>query len=162
MLFTFSVRLPWNQDLALRRYVLCLLLQILSHPPSRREHGYDAVVLLALLVNYRKYEVRGSLVYSCYFRNHLAGHSSHFIRPLNIEDELLVNWVFATIPGLYLLSGGIMGIYYYAWLLPRSFVFNFCFWDSLTAYPWLSWNSHRPSCFHWVLGLEQLPPCSIP
>uniref|UniRef100_A0A8C4LNG1 Armadillo like helical domain containing 3 n=1 Tax=Equus asinus asinus TaxID=83772 RepID=A0A8C4LNG1_EQUAS len=37
------------------------ILQILSHPPSRREHGYDAVVLLALLVNYRKYEVNGPL-----------------------------------------------------------------------------------------------------
>lgn len=33
------------------------LFQILSSPLSRREHGYDAVVLLALLVNYRKYEV---------------------------------------------------------------------------------------------------------
>lgn len=37
--------------------VLSTLRQILSDVSSRGQHGYDAVVLLALLVNYRKYEV---------------------------------------------------------------------------------------------------------
>lgn len=37
--------------------VLSTLSQILSDVSSRGQHGYDAVVLLALLVNYRKYEV---------------------------------------------------------------------------------------------------------
>ena len=33
------------------------LLEILSHPDAREQHGYDAAVVLALLVNYRKHEV---------------------------------------------------------------------------------------------------------
>lgn len=53
-----------NQDIVIPS-ASCL--QILSHPPSRREHGYDAVVLLALLVNYRKYEVGGPPGYTYYF-----------------------------------------------------------------------------------------------
>lgn len=32
------------------------LLEILSHPDAREQHGYDAAVVLALLVNYRKHE----------------------------------------------------------------------------------------------------------
>uniref|UniRef100_A0A9R1SPQ6 Armadillo like helical domain containing 3 n=2 Tax=Cyprinus carpio TaxID=7962 RepID=A0A9R1SPQ6_CYPCA len=39
------------------------ILQILSDVSSRARHGYDAVVLLALLVNYRKYEGMGRVIH---------------------------------------------------------------------------------------------------
>ena len=32
-------------------------LQILSVPDLREHHGYDSVIVLTLLINYRKYEV---------------------------------------------------------------------------------------------------------
>lgn len=32
-------------------------MQVLSVPERRERHGYDAAVVLTLLVNYRKYEV---------------------------------------------------------------------------------------------------------
>lgn len=50
-----SPQASWNKPEP--NNVILSLFQILSSPLSRREHGYDAVVLLALLVNYRKYEV---------------------------------------------------------------------------------------------------------
>ena len=34
------------------------LLEVFSHPDARDHHGYDAAVALALLVNYRKHEVK--------------------------------------------------------------------------------------------------------
>ncbi|ELV11637.1 hypothetical protein TREES_T100016486 [Tupaia chinensis] len=64
------------------------ILQILSHPPSRREHGYDAVVLLALLVNYRKYEGMGLVIaqalseYNRQYKDKEEEHQSGFFSAL--------------------------------------------------------------------------------
>ncbi|KAH0623818.1 hypothetical protein JD844_006962 [Phrynosoma platyrhinos] len=55
---------------------LSLSFLILSSPASRREHGYEAVVLLALLVNYRKYE---SLIQ---YRDKEEEHQSGFFSAL--------------------------------------------------------------------------------
>lgn len=118
-LFKFSVCLPWNQDLAFRRYVLCLLLQILSHPPSRREHGYDAVVLLALLVNYRKYEVGGSLVYrclSCWTQQPFYKTAEHRRHALGELDFCYYTWLLSP-----------EWLHYWHLLLYLAFTQEFCF-----------------------------------
>uniref|UniRef100_A0A8D2NWL9 Armadillo like helical domain containing 3 n=1 Tax=Zosterops lateralis melanops TaxID=1220523 RepID=A0A8D2NWL9_ZOSLA len=58
------------------------ILQILSSPLSRREHGYDAVVLLALLVNYRKYEVGSGLWITKAAHNKEEEHQTGFFSAL--------------------------------------------------------------------------------
>lgn len=49
---------PYPYTLKLCVYIASsLLIQVLSNPESRELHGYDSVVVLTLLINYRKYEV---------------------------------------------------------------------------------------------------------
>ena len=45
-------------------YVLCYCTprQVLSSPEAREHHGYDATVVLTMLVNYRKYEAANPYV----------------------------------------------------------------------------------------------------
>ncbi|MBN3273833.1 ARMD3 protein, partial [Polyodon spathula] len=58
------------------------ILQILSSSSSRRQHGYDTVVLLALLVNYRKYEASFSFSSSV---------NPYIVKLSIVDDETTLN-----------------------------------------------------------------------
>ena len=47
------------------RILLLYSCQILSVPEMRDHHGYDGVVVVTMLINYRKYEVSVIHVYAC-------------------------------------------------------------------------------------------------
>lgn len=64
---------------------MLLSVQILSHPEARELHGYDAIVVLTLLINYRKYEVRGSLTQLPCF------HGSYVVVVLGIHSYVCVH-----------------------------------------------------------------------
>ena len=85
------------------------LLEILSHPDAREQHGYDAAVVLALLVNYRKHEVSvfSRVVFedkhTCYHISLVQAANIYVIKLSVLDNEIALNVSVNVYPVLILL-----------------------------------------------------------